>query len=146
MPEGSYSGDPASDPRDALRFLIGDTGPTSFVLGDDELDYLIANTSSTLLAAIEAAERVAAYYGRMRDKTVGNLSISYARQGADYRTLADRLRLQAGVQVGVKTLSAPVAGGLGPTYLGGTDQGRTIEDLIPLFSGNGSDAEDGNDL
>jgi hypothetical protein len=144
MAEGTYTGDPATDPRDALRFLLGDVGPDSFILSDLELDYLIATTPTALAAAYTAADRVAAYYATRADKTVGNLRISYDRQHDRYINLAARLRLEAGVKF-APALSAPVAGGLGPTYLGPTDDRMSVDDLIPFF-GDGSDGEDDNDL
>lgn len=38
----TYSGNPASSARDALRFLISDTIDSAPIMQDEELDYLIA--------------------------------------------------------------------------------------------------------
>lgn len=46
MATNTYSGNPANSARDLLRFQIGDTGPTSWLLNDDEIAYAIANNTS----------------------------------------------------------------------------------------------------
>jgi hypothetical protein len=38
----NYSGNPASSPKDELRFIIGDTNQAEPIMQDEELDYLIA--------------------------------------------------------------------------------------------------------
>ena len=40
----SYSGDPASSDRDAIRFYIGDTDTTLQLLQDEDIDFLADST------------------------------------------------------------------------------------------------------
>lgn len=55
----SYSGDPASSDRDAVRFLVGDVDTTVQLLTDEEIDFLLATQmplrGSTTWVAAEAA-------------------------------------------------------------------------------------------
>lgn len=98
-----------SSPRDVLRFTIGDVISTRPLMQDEELDALLA-VYPLNESAWRAAEHIALIFGGKADKTVGRLSISYAKQGDAYTALARRLkrRMMTGV---------PIAGGMGPTTL-----------------------------
>jgi hypothetical protein len=59
-PAWTYSGDPASSPRDELRFLVQDTDPDLALLSDGECDYLLGAwmpryDSVTYVASVAAA-------------------------------------------------------------------------------------------
>ena len=88
----NYSGNPALNPRDSVRFRIGDTTPGQPVtLSDEEIDYLIA-TEGAEVAAEEAALALAARYSGIAatSKKIGDLQISY-----EYGQLAERFTAMA---------------------------------------------------
>jgi hypothetical protein len=91
----TYSGDPGSSPRDQVRFLIGDTDPLVPMLTDEEIDWLVTTSSSVYFAAAQAAESVAAKYGKYVTKTVDGLSITKSERSINYAALAKRLRSMA---------------------------------------------------
>lgn len=92
----TYSGDPSSSLRDAVRFLIRDTDEANAKVSDEEIAWLLAqNDDDVYSAAIYAADSVATYYSnQIRTKTVGALSITYAATATEYRALAKDLRLR----------------------------------------------------
>jgi hypothetical protein len=104
----TYSGDPSTSTRDALRFLIQDTDSSAQVFSDEELDYLLTEQSDVpLQAAIQAAEIAISTYARKADRSVGDLSISYSQISSNYQKLLTVLRRRTAVE----TL-APYAGGI----------------------------------
>ncbi len=102
----TYSGDPASSDKDAVRFYIGDTDNSDQLLQDEEISFLLTTESSILDTAVAAAEGIAAKFSRKADKAVGDLKISLSQKADKYFTLADKLRQRAGI------LAVPFAGGL----------------------------------
>lgn len=93
----TYSGDPASSPKDAVRFLAKATGEdaeTGFVT-DEEIQWILGQEPNVYMAAARVAESAATFFGSKQDKTVGPLSISYRNQTASYGDLAAKLRSQA---------------------------------------------------
>jgi hypothetical protein len=89
----TYSGNPSSTQRDAIRFLLNDTDATDVLLTDEEIEYLIAQWSDTYESARAGAEIIASKFSRDADnisKTVGDLSISksFNNKAAQYRELA----------------------------------------------------------
>lgn len=98
----TYSGDPTLSARDEMRFLLGDTVEAQAVFSDEEIDYLLTQSSNVYLAAALGAETAASMYvsssnGSVSTKTVGALSISYddASKASEYRKLASDLRKRA---------------------------------------------------
>ena len=96
----TYSGDPAANDRDQVRFTIGDTDTTDQQLNDAEIAWLISARGSASLAAPYAAEAIAAKLARESDssKSVGDLSLSQSlsARSQKYYELANRLAVQAG--------------------------------------------------
>lgn len=91
----TYSGDPSTSDRDAVRFLIRDTDEASAKVSDEEIAYLLAQGGDVYWAAISAAEFVATTFSNQaRTKTVGALSITYEASASEYRLLARDLRLR----------------------------------------------------
>lgn len=109
----------ATSPLDQVRFLIGDTGP-SFILTDDEINYLIATTTSVGAAASAAASRIAVRFGAKSDKTVGDLSISYQDRADQFQDLANSLS-------NVNQAPAPFAGGITDELAVPLDRDRMFE-------------------
>ena len=95
----TYSGDPSTSRRDAVRFLLGDTVDADAVFADAELDFLLAEWGNPYGAAIAAADAAAARYSRQAQslkRTVGDLSIdeTYSDRAAHFQSLRSQLALQ----------------------------------------------------
>ena len=95
----TYSGDPAANAKDQVRFTIGDTDTTDQQLNDAEINWLVSSRGSARQAAPYAAEAIAAKLARESDssKSVGDMSLSrsLSARSQKYYDLAKRLTLQA---------------------------------------------------
>lgn len=92
----SYSGDPASSPKDWIRFRLGEKVQTPQSLSDEELLYLLAqNDNVPYMAASKAAEIMSAAHAAtsVTSKQVGSLRLSYgyAETASRYARLAKEL-------------------------------------------------------
>lgn len=88
----NYGGDPSLNPRDGVRFEIGDTTPGKTpTLTDEEIEYLLRENSPKLAAA-KAARALGARYSGMSatSKSVGDLSLSF-----EYGAVAERFEAMA---------------------------------------------------
>jgi len=97
MPAYTYSDDPASSPKDTVRFLAKATGETKedgFVT-DEEIAWILQEEPNVYMAAARVAENIASIFGSKQNKTVGPLSIDYRNQSSSYSDLAAKLRSQA---------------------------------------------------
>lgn len=129
----TYDGDPADpDRRDEVRWLVGDTDPEDELVTDEEVELALTrwpppDDKPPWLAGAMVADSIAAKYARKADRSIGSLSISAKQQRDHYRELAADLRMlyqtnglgQPGT-LGAVTPAAPILGGGGPTYLGGS--------------------------
>lgn len=106
----TYSGDPSSSDRDAVRFEIGDTISDDPLLYDKEIEYAIAAENGTLSAAARCCEVVAAKFSRLADRSLGPMSIKHSQKAEQYRQLAKDLRSKAVTEAGSD--GAPSAGGI----------------------------------
>lgn len=89
----TYSGDPGASALDELRFLIGDTNVSSQLLSDEELNYLLFQSSdSTTAAGIEACRRLIAQYARLVDQRTGDIDIKYSQRIDQFNQLIAQLR------------------------------------------------------
>ncbi len=85
----TYSGDPANNSRDAVRFLIQDTSTSTGRLQDAEIDWILSKQSNVFLAAAEAARTLASRYATQpQSKTVDGLTITYGDLTERYRKLS----------------------------------------------------------
>lgn len=107
MPKATYSGDPSTNDRDSVRYLIGDTDDCDFLLNDSEIQFALTLEGDIYLAAANAAEAIAAKFSRLSDEKVGQISISCSQKADHYKKLSDKLRAKAQLQFG-----APYAGGI----------------------------------
>lgn len=106
----TYSGDPSSTSRDAVRFLIGDTDNTSQLVTDEEIAYMLTQEGSTSSAAARVCRSLAAKYARFMDQSVGDLNISYSQRFSQFSEMAAKLESDASSRVGI-----PYAGGISQT-------------------------------
>jgi hypothetical protein len=91
-----------SDKLMQVRFAIGDTIEDDPLLQDEEINHEIAINTSTLSAAIECCEAIAAKFARKADYNTGPVSVKASQQSVRYTRLAASLRAKASMQ------SAPV--------------------------------------
>lgn len=94
----TYSGDPSTSDRDAVRFWIQDTDETTPLLQDEEIDYLVElwmpQYGSVLLTAAMAAEVIAAKYTGEVSVSADGVSVAVGDLSDKYRQLAISLRSQ----------------------------------------------------
>lgn len=85
----SYSGDPASSNRDAVRFTIGDTNVNAQQLQDEEIDYNLGldTPENVLRASIRSVLNLMALVARQVSQTAGRLSKSLSDQLGHYKEL-----------------------------------------------------------
>jgi hypothetical protein len=103
----TYSGDPAASDRDRVRFEVGDTNCTAPILSDAEIDALLTQESGALLAASEAARKIAAKYAIRVDCSIGSTRKAWSQQFRHYTELAKALRAK-----GARGSVLPYVGGL----------------------------------
>lgn len=111
-----YGKDPANNPLDEVRFLVGDTDLNVEELTDDEVQYLLADRHGNVLeAAARAAETLASKYSNaVVEKQVGPLRLSSGTRGL---TKAERY-LKLAKHLWAKAFSrsvTPYAGGISVT-------------------------------
>ena len=89
----TYSGDPSSSAKDAVRFLIGDTNSTNQLLQDAEISYLLnLYNQAPMNAAIRACETIMAKYSRLADESAGQVSISFSQRAKGYSSMLANLK------------------------------------------------------
>lgn len=88
----TYSGDPNTSPKDAVRFYLHDRGPDTWLFSDEEIEFMLATQGNIWGAAAELAIVQSTKYTDMRDKTVGPLSIRYGEVANRWLELAKSLR------------------------------------------------------
>lgn len=103
----SYSGDPSSSDRDAVRFLCGDTDTTNQLLTDEEIDWILTEESNVYLAAAQACGSIASTFASKADKSVGDLRISYESIQKQYADRSAKLQSRGAVRSAM-----PYAGGI----------------------------------
>lgn len=105
----TYSEDPTSSPKDALRFAIGDTRACTSLLSDAELLYILAASNGNLgAAAVRATEAMISRCNAMVDETVGSVSRSFSQRLANLTKQRDMLAARE-FDTGA---SPPICGGL----------------------------------
>jgi hypothetical protein len=103
----TYSHNPASGPRDQVRFLIGDTDSSDPLLYDGEIDWLNSQYGSPMHAAIRACETIISKFSRQADESVGQVKITFSQRAKAYNTTLSMLRARLAMED-----SAIYAGGI----------------------------------
>lgn len=112
---------PDTSDKDAVRFLVGDTGPTDWYLQDEEITWALAQQSTVHMAAAVCAEAIAGQLARLADLSLDDTSISYSQRHRHYMDLAERLR-----ETPTSSLSDAASGG--------TDADGLYQDREPYFT------------
>jgi hypothetical protein len=90
-----YNGHPLTDPRDAVRHIVGDKDNLDLLLTDEEIDYhLNQSDGEVLLAAADCAEAIAAL-PRMQQPQAGDSGGTPVTRADYYLKLARQLRSRA---------------------------------------------------
>lgn len=106
----SYSGDPESSPKDAVRFLIGDTDKCDPLLDDQEIQYFLNKYNDgkgVINAAIRCCEGISAKFSRRVTEAVGQVRMNFSDAAKQYRLMALDLRRRL-----VMEDTQPYAGGI----------------------------------
>lgn len=97
---------------ETVRVLVGDADPAAELITDDQLALIVDGYGSTRLAAAAVADSIAALFSRKVSFSLEGLRIENSSKAANYRALADRLRLEAENepgQMGFSVLGVSVA-------------------------------------
>ncbi len=94
----TYSGDPSTNDKDAVRVRVGDTDSTDELLQDEEiLFFLTERSSNVLLASADSAIAIAGQFSRKVNVKNLSLSVNATDRAKAYLELAKKFREQAGV-------------------------------------------------
>lgn len=102
----TYSGNPSTSEKDAVRFEVGDIDITDQLLQDAEIMYSLSVAPSVLGAAVRCCEALARRFARQADIRLGPQSISASQRSQAYRELAKDLRSR------MMGMHAPYAGNI----------------------------------
>lgn len=113
-PTYSYSGDPSTSNKDAVRFLCQDTDVVTqgaARLADEEINWTLTNvTNNVLLAAALCADAIAAYWAKVQNTRIGPLNIQRSQAVTFYQAVAAELRRMASRFSGAVAVFYPVGG------------------------------------
>lgn len=112
----TYGGNPgtgtASQRRDAVRVLTGDTNIADQQLSDEAIAFNLSATSNDVYrAAALSARQIAATYARRASTTIESVSVKYQDLQKNYADMAARLDAEA-ARYGAGGLGLPRAGGI----------------------------------
>lgn len=126
-PTYTYTFDPSTSNKDAVRFLCQDTDMTTGTvrLCDEEINFTLRFQSNIWLAAADCADVIAAYWARVQNTFVGPLRVMHGQQAQFFQQLAAELRRQASRKSGAQPVFYPVGnpnyvdakGNVGPQHL-----------------------------
>jgi len=102
----TYSGNPKTSPKDAVRFLIGDTNSDDGLVSDEEITFSLDMRGSPYGAAAEVCRSLAAKYARDADSSSRDMRESYSQRSSAYRSLVKAFEDKAQAQFAV----VPIAG------------------------------------
>lgn len=105
----TYS-DPSSSPKDAVRFLVGDTDEDDQLIQDQEIEFFLDEFNDTYLAAASTAEAIASAFAREVAHSGDGLSYSGNQLQQHYAEMAERLRFLAKRKA--RQGAEPYAGGI----------------------------------
>jgi len=103
----SYSFNPATSDKDAVRYLSGDTDFDNQQVQDEEIGWLLSEEANVYLAAAQACGSISAKYARRANRSVGDLKIEYTSITNQYSERAATLEARGAMRAG-----KPYAGGI----------------------------------
>lgn len=105
----SYSGDPNTDAKDAVRFLIGDTVQAEKLVEDEEILWAVSEWSDVYMAAASVADTVAMQYAVEGSVSADGMSFTGTQVGKSLAARATQLRKMSGWR---RQASEPYIGGI----------------------------------
>ena len=91
----TYSGDPSSSDKDAVRFYCGDTDSAKPQVRDEEINFLLTEYPEPLLAAAMICDGLASKYADRPDVRIDGVSVSGSKLSEAYSGRAAELRRRA---------------------------------------------------
>jgi len=93
----TYSGNPAANSKDAVRFLVGDTQEDEQLVQDAEISWALAESNNNVYAAAAAiADSIAAFFATQPDTVkIGPITEQASYRAKNYADLAIRLSAKA---------------------------------------------------
>lgn len=91
----SYSGDPSTSDKDAVRFLVGDTDTNDQLAQDEEIDWVLTRTRTIEGAAAGVARAIAGLFAREVDGSLEDQDFSDSQRREAYLALARTLDAMA---------------------------------------------------
>jgi len=137
----TYSGDPSTSEKDAVRFLISDTDMDDMMLTDTEIEWLIDQHPGTYMAASYAAELAGYKYARVINRQTGTTNLSlgqnnpFLARAKELRTLAESNVAPAFANDNAASLIAAYGGIRPPMFWVGMHDG----DYPPTWEGKPRD-------
>lgn len=115
----TYSGDPATNARDSIRFLVGDTDTNDQLVTDEEIAWTNnqvtgSDTATTDLytVAYRVMLAIASKFSRLANQAIGDMRVDLSQKADNARTQAEQLRILAGRE---NLVPVPYAGGISVT-------------------------------
>lgn len=110
----TYSGNPATSSRDAVRYLLNDTSTAAMEMNDAEIEWLVSEKPNVYRAAAQGARQLAAQANNsVASKTVGSLTLTYSERAQKWLDLSKALDAQA--NKGSGSAIRPFSGGISET-------------------------------
>lgn len=100
--------DPAANPIDSVRFLVGDTATPPQLL-NAEIQFALDQTTNIYAAAAMCARALAGRYARQVDEKFETIESKNSQLRSNYELLARQLDQQARMKGGI---GLPIAGGI----------------------------------
>lgn len=92
----TYTGNPASSAKDAVRFTIADTKSEDAYVTDEEILWALSQTGQNISAASAIIARaLSAQFSTLSDEEIGPLKFKYAERAKNYEKIATRLESQS---------------------------------------------------
>lgn len=140
----TYSGNPATNTKDTVRYLVGDTQSNDPLTTDEEIAWALSQTSDNAYsAAAWVAKAISAYFARLAETTeIAGIKIQYGKRAESYEKKAIDLENRSTTQF---TSIIPYAGGISQSdkdtldqdnatvfSIGGMDNSGTLTPINPL--------------
>ena len=96
----SFNDDLSTD-LDYVRFYIGDTDSSNYLVEDATITAILSTHSNPLNAAIVICRNLTAKYSSMASQSIGSVSVSYGDISKKYQSLVVELKAMLADQAGI---------------------------------------------
>ena len=98
----TYSGDPATNARDSIRFLVGDTDTNDQLVSDEEIAWTNSEvtgsgtaTTDLYTVAYRVMIAIASKFSRLANQAIGDMRVDLSQKADNARKQAEELRALA---------------------------------------------------